>query len=98
MVEHKHPIAKDDLAKLDAYFSDWANDNLKLQRKVFFDVMFDCAHHRREGLRELNKWSFKFGKLPDECDYMQEACKTTKRRAKATKPKLKIELGSQTCL
>ena len=62
---HKQPIVGPDLQQVDSYLAGWHNDNIILQRKFFFDLMYGFARRGREGLRELTKASFKFGCLLD---------------------------------
>ena len=71
-IVHKAPIAVEDLAKIDEYFSKWATNNTILQHKVFFDLMFGFTHRGCEGIRKLHKDSFTFGTLPDSREYLQE--------------------------
>ena len=53
-VDHKQPISKGDRGKLKMYQQDCSTP-LKLQRKIFMDVMFHFCRRGRENIRSINK-------------------------------------------
>ena len=95
---HKQPIAGPDLQRLNQYFTGWAEDNVILQRKVFFDLMYGFARRGREGLRELTKSSFKIGTLPDGRPYLQEATKRATKKGQGDEPKGRDATGEPNML
>ena len=95
---HKQPIAGPDLQCLDHYLAGWANDNVILQRKVFFDLMYGFARRGREGLRELTKNSFVIGVLPDGRPYLQESTKRATKKGQGDEPKGRDATGEPNML
>ena len=60
-VEHKPPIAQEDLKKLYTSLAFDVCTPTGLQNKVFFEVMLYFCRRSQENLRELRKDSFGFG-------------------------------------
>lgn len=56
-VDHKTPLAEEDLLKLYQYFGDNDN-NIRLQQRVFVDIMLHLARRGRENLRVLKTSDF----------------------------------------
>ena len=83
------PLAQTDIQRVEAYFEPWLHNNVILQEKVFFELMYHFARRGREGLRALHQDSFIIDELPDGREYVSlkynAASKTNQGTEKRTK-------------
>ena len=68
-VNHKQPLTEGDKEKLKAYQQDYSTP-IKLQQKVFTDVMFHFCRRGRENLREIRADWFTFNRDENNLEYV----------------------------
>ena len=68
-IEHKQPITTGDQEKIKSYLQDCSTP-VKLQHKVFMDIMLHFCRRGRENLREIRVDWFKFNQDENDVEYV----------------------------